>query len=257
MVKKIFLIGLMMILICQGVVLAKDKETEIPLEERLKIFVEVEDITNFVELETDLRLCEMLTEDFAAQKIFNVINVRENKFDAKSLGEKKSMANVGDLIVFQPTDDDPFDAEYYKNLGVEYVVRCKILGIGTAQVVESYGYNNSGVGIGIGIGSHRHHRFGIGIGTGINLGGTRKKNLYEVAVQVQFVEVETGKTLWRQNLVGETKLNKNSSKGYDDANDEAYFKALNVATKNISKRVTDYSKKFLVGKDKSTTDSKS
>ena len=260
MVKKIFLIGLM-ILICQGTAFAKEKEVEIPLEYRVKIFVEVEDITNFVELETDLRLREMLAVNLSAQKIFNVINAVENTFDARSLGEKKSMADVGELIIFQPTADNPFDAENYKNLGADYVIRCKILGIGAEQVIESYGYNRPSIGIGIGIGSRRHSRWGIGIGTGIDVGGSRKRTFYNVVAQVQLVSVETGTTLWRQNFIGQSALGKKLSKVYDDANDEAYLKALRELTKNISKSVTDYSKKFLLNKktaehksDDSTTD---
>ena len=249
MIKKIFLLSLTIILFCQ-VALAKEKEVEIPLEDRVKIFVEVEDITNFVELETDLRLREMLTTNLASQKIFNVINSAENNFDFRSLGDKKSMADVGELIIFQPTKDTPFDAESYKNLGADYVLRCKILGIGAEQVIESYGYNRPSIGIGIGIGSGRHSRWGIGIGTGIDVGGSRKRNFYSVVVQVQLISVAAEKTLWRQNIIGQINLGKKPSKGYDDANDEAYFKALREVTKNISKHVTDYSKKFLIQNEK-------
>lgn len=242
--RKIFPLGLILILICQ-IAFAKDKPAEIPLEERVKILVEVSDITNFVELETDLRLKAMLIQSLSSQNIFNVLNTEEYNLDLMTLGEKKSMGDVGEFLIFTPTADESFDAEVYKNLGADYILRCKILGIGTEQITESYG-NNHGIGIGIGVG--RHSRFGIGIGTGINLGGSRKFTVYGAAVQVQFMKAETGTTLWRQNVVGQVNLKKKPSKGYDDANDEAYLKALQDATKNIVKHVTDYSQKFLVSK---------
>lgn len=244
MFRKIFLIGLMLILICQ-VALAKDKPAEIPLEERVKILVEVSDITNLVELETDSRLQSMLIQSLSVQNIFNVRNTEEYNFDALSLGEKKSMADVGEFLMFTPPADESFDAEVYKNLGVDYILRCKILGIGAEQITENYG-NGHSIGIGIGVG--RRSRFGIGIGTGINLGGSRKIKVYGVAVQVQFMKAETGTTLWRQNVVGQVNLKTKPSKGYDDANDESYLKALREASKNIVKHVTDYSQKFLVSK---------
>lgn len=249
MFRKIFLLGLTLILFCQ-VALAKDKSKEIPIEDKVKIFVEVSDITNFVELETDFRLQSMLTKNLTTQNIFNVINTDEKIFDAMTLGEKKSMSNVGELLIFTPTADESFDEDAqikYKNLGVDYILRCKILGLGVEQIIE--GYNDSpGIGIGIGIGNSRHSRFGIGIGTGINVGGSRKRTIYCAVVQVQFVKVETGTTLWRQNVIGQVKLKKDPSKGYDDASDEAYLKSLQEVTKDIVKRTTDYSKKFLVSK---------
>ena len=147
--------------------------------------------------------------------------------------------------MFTPPADESFDAEVYKNLGVDYILRCKILGIGAEQITENYG-NGHSIGIGIGVG--RRSRFGIGIGTGINLGGSRKIKVYGVAVQVQFMKAESGTTLWRQNVVGQVNLKTKPSKGYDDANDESYLKALREASKNIVKHVTDYSQKFLVSK---------
>ncbi|MBR5912920.1 MAG: hypothetical protein IKZ58_00935 [Selenomonadaceae bacterium] len=246
MIRKIFLLSLTLILFCQAA-LAKDKPAEIPLEDRVKILVEVSDITNFVELETDSRLQSMLIQNLAAQNIFNVMNTDENVFSLVTLGDKKSMADVGELLIFTPTADENFDIDAYKNFGASYVVRCKILGIGVEEITENYGRNGS-IGIGIDIGRHRHSGFGIGIGTGIDLGGSRKRKVYCVAVQVQFINAETGKTLWRQNVVGQVNLKSNPSKGYDDANDEAYLKALQDVTKNISKHVTDYAQKFLVSK---------
>ena len=94
MIRKIFLIGLTLIFIFQAAS-AKDKTVALPLGERVKIFVDVSDITNFVELDTSSRLRGMLTEKLTAENIFNVIdengvtydpiNYSESIFDAKSL----------------------------------------------------------------------------------------------------------------------------------------------------------------------------
>ena len=76
----------------------------------------------------------------------------------------------------------------------------------------------------------------------------RKKNYFCAVIQMQLVNVNSGKTLWRSNLVGQSVKHDKPSKGYDSAVDEAYLKALQEATKNIVKRVTEHAKKFLVPK---------
>ena len=258
MVRKIFLIGLALIFIFQTAY-AKDKTVALPLEDRVKIFVDVSDITNFVELDTSSRLRGMLTEKLTAENIFNVIdengvtydpiNHNENIFDAKNLGEQRFLADVGELLIYTPPADEPFtedDKNFYEKLGVEYILRCKILGLGVEQQVESYGPN---IGIGVGIGTRRHSRFGIGVGTGIPVGGTRKRNVYNVVVQLQFINAETGFTLWRSNFIGQAVKHSKPSKGYDDAIDEAYLKALQDLTKNIVKRVTNHAQNFLLKRE--------
>lgn len=253
MVRKIFLIGLALMFIFQ-VASAKDKNLTLPIEERIKIFVDVADITNFVELDTSSRLRQMLTEKFTEQNIFNVIDedgvtydatkYDEKIFDAKSLGDKKTLADVGELIIFSPPSDENFDDDrnFYESLGVEYIVRCQILGLGVEQQIEN---NGSNIGIGIGIGASRHSRFGIGLGTDIPIGGTRKRNVYNVTVQLQLVNAKTGTTLWRSNFIGQAVKHNKPSKGYDDANDEAYLKALQDLTTNIVKRVSNHAQNFL------------
>lgn len=262
MIRKTFLIFLALIFIFQ-VASAKDKTVALPLEERVKIFVDVSDVTNFVELDTSSRLRGMLTEKFTAENIFNVIdengvtydpiNYSENIFDAKNLGEQKFLADVGELLIFTPPADEPFTDDekiFYEKLGVEYIVRCKILGLGVEQQVESYGPN---IGVGIGIGTHRHSRFGIGVGTGIPISGTRKRNVYNAVIQLQFVNAKTGFTLWRSNFIGQAVKHSKPSKGYDDATDEAYLKALQDVTKNIVKRVTNHAQNFLLIKRENVT----
>ena len=68
MARKIFLfIAAIFFLLNAAAVEAKEKE--IPLEQRVKIFVEVEDFTNFIELATDHRLRGMLIEKYASAGI--------------------------------------------------------------------------------------------------------------------------------------------------------------------------------------------
>ena len=228
------------------------KEKEIPLEQRVKIFVEVADFTNFEELATAERLRGMLVEKLSAQNVFDVIKRDEDEheesiFNSKTLGEQKNLADVGDLIIFPPPAEKVFDEtaqEIYKGLGAEYVLRCKILGLGMEQKVDSYGYY-PGFGIGIGVGSRS--RFGVGVGVNVDT-PARKRNYFCAVIQMQLISVGSGKTLWRSNLVGQTAKHDKPSKGYDSAVDEAYLKALQEATKNIVKRVTEHAKKFLIPK---------
>ena len=252
MARKIFLfIAAIFFLLNAAAVEAKEKE--IPLEQRVKIFVEVEDFTNFIELATDHRLRGMLIEKLATQNVFNVITRDEDEhaesiFNAKTLGDQKDLADVGDLIIFPPPAEKFFDEtaqEIYKTLGADYLLHCKILGLGMEQKIDSYGYY-PGFGIGIGVGSRS--RFGVGVGVDVNT-PARKKNYFCAVIQMQLVNVNSGKTLWRSNLVGQSVKHDKPSKGYDSAVDEAYLKALQEATKNIVKRVTAHAKKFLVPKE--------
>lgn len=250
--KTFLLIAAIFFLLNAAAVEAKEKE--FPIEQRVKIFVEVEDFTNFEELATDHRLRGMLVEKLSEQNIFYVIkrdedDHEESIFNAKTLGDQKDLADVGDLIIFPQPAEKIFDEtaqEIYKGLGADYVLRCKIFGLGMEQKIDSYGYY-PGFGIGIGIGNSRHNRFGVGVGFDVNT-PARKRNYFCAVIQMQLISVNSRKTLWRSNLVGQSVRHDKPSKGYDSAVDEAYLKALQEATKNIVKRVTEHAKKFLIPK---------
>ena len=89
----------------QGVAFAKkSKPVEIPLEDRVKVAVEVTDRTSFHELDTAKILQGMISEQLIDKKIFNVVGYDsdENFSELKSLGEKKSASDVGELLYFNP-----------------------------------------------------------------------------------------------------------------------------------------------------------
>ena len=245
--KKIFIVAAILFLI-QGVAFAKkSKPVEIPLEDRVKVAVEVTDRTSFHELDTAKILQGMISEQLIDKKIFNVVGYDsdENFSELKSLGEKKSASDVGELLYFNPAEisygaGTDGDLEQEKFSGVDYVVKCQILALGvTSKTGDALGIDP---GFGIGIGSHRH--FGIGIFSPIGI--SVRKNYYCAAVNLQFIKVDTNVVLWQKNLVGQARRHKKPSKHYDDASDEAYLKSLKDATEIIVERVENYSTKFLL-----------
>ena len=252
MLKKIFTAGLVILFLCanfSAVSAKKKKEIEIAPEDRVKISVEVEDKTSFKELDTAEILRGIIEEQLADKKIFNVISDEEitGKYLAmKSLGEKQSASDVGELLYFNPVEvtygagtDSDLEQEKYS---CDYLVKCQILALGTtAKAGEVFG---GYPGFGIGIGSHHHFGFGIYSPIGIST----KQMLYCTAVNVQFIKVDTNVVLWQRNLIGQAIRHKKPSKGYDDRNDEAYLKSLKNASEIILERVERYSTNFLIPK---------
>ena len=227
----------------------KKKEIEIAPEDRVKISVEVLDKTTFLELDTAEILRGIIEEQLAEKKIFNVISdaeITKKYSDLKSLGEKKSASDVGELLYFNPAevtygagDDANLEQENYN---CDYLVKCQILALGTtARAGDVFGFNP---GFGIGIGSHRHFGFGIYSPIGIST----KQMIYCTAVNVQFIKTDTKVVLWQRNLIGQAIRHKKPSKGYDDRSDEAYLKSLKDASKIIVERVERYSTNFLIPK---------
>lgn len=250
--KKFFttLIAAIFLLANFSAVHAKKKEIEISPEDRVKISVEVEDKTSFKELDTAEILRGIISEQLADKKIFNVISDEEitGKYSAmKSLGEKQSASDVGELLYFNPAEisygagtDSDLETEKYN---CDYLVKCQILALGTtAKAGEVFGANP---GFGIGIGS-RHSHFGFGIYSPIGI--STKQMIYCTAVNVQFIKVDTNVVLWQRNLIGQAIRHKKPSKGYDDRSDEAYLKSLKNASETIVERVERYSESFLIPK---------
>ena len=263
MTKKILIFCLAFIFIFQCAASAKKKEVkEIPLEDRVKISVEVADKTSFQELDTAEILRGMIEEQLFAKKIFNIISDEEitTKYsDLKTLGEKKSASDVGELLYFNPAEvtygagtDGDLIQENYLERGIDYVVKCQILALGvTSKSSDLIGFDP---GFGIGIGSHRHSHFGIGIYTPIGI--KTKQTVYCTAVNVQFIKVDTNVVLWQRNLIGQAIRHKKPKKGYDDASDEAYLKSIKNAAEIITERVEKYSTNFLIKKDDDSKEDK-
>ena len=248
MTKKIFLLCLAILFLLTNESFAKKNQpVEIPLEDRVKIFVEVEDKTSFQELDTAEIFGGIISEQLLDKKIFNVIayDSAKNFSDLKTLGEKRSAADVGELLYFNPaeisygagTDSDLVQENYF---GIDYVLKCQILALGTTtRAGDIFGFDP---GFGVGVGRHSH--FGVGIYSPIGI--TTKRTVYCIAVNMQFIKVDTNVVLWQRNLIGQAIRHKKPSKGYDDANDEAYLKAMKDAAKTITERVEKYSRNFLL-----------
>ena len=252
MTKKIFTLAFAILFLLTNFSLAqakKKKEIEISPEDRVKISVEVEDKTSFKELDTAEILHGIIQEQLSDKKIFNVISDEEitKKYsEMKSLGEKQSSSDVGELLYFNPVEISygaGTDADLAKeNYKCDYLLKCQILALGTtAKASDVFG---AYPGFGIGVGSH--HRFGFGIYSPIGI--STKQMLYCAAINVQFIKVDTNVVLWQRNLVGQAIRHKKPSKGYDDRNDEAYLKSLHNASKIILERVERYSESFLIPK---------
>ena len=244
--KKIFTLTLAVLFLMQGIAFAKKNPVpEIPLEDRIKIEVEVIDKTSFRELDTVEILRGVLQEKIFATNIFNVITEGEitTEFtDLKSLGEKTSSADVGELLYFNPAevaDSADMNANLtQEHYSADYLLRCQILGLGTTSKAQQL----FGDSIGIGIGRSSH--FGIGIFNGIG----RNRTVYCVAVNVQLINVESNLVLWQRNFVGQNPKHRKPSKGYDDAFDEAYLKSIKKAAEQITERLQTYATKFLISK---------
>lgn len=242
MAKKIFALCVAVMLLIHGAALAKKKAQEIPLSERMQIAVEVVDGTNFTDLNTAEILHDAVIAQLNEKNIFNVVSVGGSLAEIKSLGDKMGASDVGDLIVFSPEKSFEFNRGYYKSLGAQYVIRCEILGLGTAKGDP----DTFDLSPGIGVGLETDESFGIGIGI---FGGAASslRNFYNVAVNMNLIEVESSKIVLRQNLTGRVIQHKKPRKGYDNASDEAYLKAIKKTAEIITKRVVDYESKKTQG----------
>ena len=168
--------------------------------------------------------------------------------EVKTLGKKKSDSDVGEMLLFNPTAEknksystEEINQNFYENLGVDYVLKCNILGLGII-----HNEINSGItpGFGIGIGSRHHSYFDFGIFSSI--GTSIKRNSYGVAANMELIKVDGALNIWKRNALGQSSKHRKPSKGYDDASDEAYLKSLNKTADIIVEKVASYSGRFLI-----------
>ena len=237
MTKKIFALCVAVMLLIHGAALAKKKAEEIPLSERTRIAVEVVDDTNFTELNTAEILHDALISQLNEKNLYNVVSVGGSLDEIKTLGENAGASDVGDLLVFSPEKSFEFNRSYYRNLGAQYVIRCEILGLGIAKEDP----DTFDLSPGIGVGLETDESFGVGIGI---FGGAASglRNFYNVAVNMNIIEVESAKIVLRQNVRGRVIQRTKPRKGYDNASDEAYLKAIKKAAELVTKRTGEYFK---------------
>lgn len=267
MTKKIFLLCLALLLIMQSAASAKNKG--LPEEERIKIAVEIIDGSRHKELGTAQNLELFLNEKLVEKNLVSIIDTKifdekklstEEILDEDVLAENKSFAeNIGELLVFDAVElprqravPEDFNQTFYKNLDVDYVVRCEVLALGVTKVEDKtlatiFGATGGLISI-IGSGSSNRDKTLRRVGMGIGLGGfiNTDRTALNTVVNMQFISVENGEVVWEKNFTGQAIKHHNPSKDYDDVWTQAYMESVEDSAKRISKQVNKYIDKVLI-----------
>ena len=267
MIKKIFLMCLAMFLVIQSTATAKEKG--LPEEERINIALEITDNSQHKELNTAQNLEMFLNEKLIEKNLINVINTKifdeEKKsdgliLDEDTLAEQNSPAeNLGEILIFDaielPTPSatpKDFNQTFYKNFGVDYVIRCKVLALGVKKVEDNTLSTIFGAAGGItaliGSGNKSRDKTLRRVGTGIGLGGfiQTKRTALNTVVNMQFINVDTGEIAWEQNFIGQAVKHHKPRKGYNDAWTQVYMESVEKTAKLISNRVNKYVDKVII-----------
>ena len=265
MIKKFFLLCLAMLLVMQGA--ASAKKTELPEEERIKVAIEITDDTRHPELGTAKKLEAFLNEKLAEKNLVNVIDTEYSEegltLDEDTLAEEKiSAEDIGEILIFNAVElPNPsaapknFNQTFYKNFGVDYVVRCEVLALGATKVEDkTLGLLTSAIGGGISFSgsgsSHRDktlRRVGSGIGLlGLGINDITKRTALNTVVNMQFISVETGEIVWENNFMGQAVKHHKPNKNFDDVWTQAYVESIADTSKQISKRVNKYVDKVII-----------
>jgi len=262
-----------MLLVMPSAFAKKDKG--LPEEERIQIAIEVTDDSRHPELGTAENLEMFLSEKLVEKNLVAVVDTNTYEdgliLDEEVTAEKNfSVENVGEILVFdaielpQPSAaPENFNQTFYKNLGVDYVVRCEVLALGASKVEDkTIGTITSIVGSGLsfsGAGSSNRdktlRRIGSGIGV-LGLGSMldiTKRTALNTVVNMKFINVETGEIVWENNFQGQAVKHHKPRKGYDDVWTQAYMESVEDTAKRISKRVNKYVDKVII-KGKSDKD---
>lgn len=257
MTKKIFLMCLAILLAFHCA--ASAKKAEIPEEDRIKIAVEVIDGTRHKDFNT-----ATLLEKYLATRLLekNLVNVVDENFSDISVETVTGVGNLGELLIFDAvelptTAETPadFNQQAYQNLGASYVVRCEVLALGLTKVEdETIGTISSIVGGGLALGGSGNsssdktlRRVGSAVGL-LGLGGVflTKRTALNTVVNMQFIDVASGRVLWQENFVGQAVKHHNGGKKFDDPWTRAFHESVDDSAKNISKRVNKYVDNVLI-----------
>ncbi len=257
MTKKFFLLCVALIVAIHGAAAAKDKG--LPEAERIQIAVEVIDGSRHKDFNTATLLEYYLDSRLVDKNLVNVVNAKPwDEMSAKAEGI--AAENVGALLVFDaveipPPGDVPadFDAQHYRDIGANYVVRCEILALGLTKVDDpTLATITSLVGGGLSFSaanSDSRDKNIRRIAAGISLiGGAidMKRTALNTVVVMQFVDVNAGKVLWQQNFVGRGFKHKSSGKEFDDIWTRALHESVEDSAKRISKRVNKYVDRVII-----------
>ena len=268
MLRKIFLICLVLLLSVQGAAFAKEKG--LSEEDRIKVAVEIKDTSRHKELDTAQNLEIFLGEKLLEKNLLNVVDSKvigesDKAFDdglirdEEVTADKQSPANFGDLLIFDAVElpassDTPenFDADFYKELGAAYVIRCEVLALGVTKVEDkTMSTIFSAVGAATafaGSGNKSRDKTLRRVGTGIGLGGfiETKRTALNTVVNMQFISVETGQILWQENFTGLAVKHHKPGKNFDDVWEQAYVESVEDSAKRIAKRVNKYVDKVII-----------
>ena len=245
------------LLAIHGAAAAKDKG--LPEAERIQIAVEVIDGSRHKDFNTATLLEYYLDSRLVDKNLVNVVNAKPwDEMSAKAEGI--AAENVGALLVFDAVEVPPpgdlpadFDAQHYRDIGANYVVRCEILALGLTKVDDpTLATITSLVGGGLSFGaanSDSRDKNIRRIAAGISLiGGAidMKRTALNTVVVMQFVDVNAGKVLWQQNFVGRGFKHKSSGKEFDDIWTRALHESIEDSAKRISKRVNKYVDRVII-----------
>lgn len=268
MTKKIFLICLAILLGVQSAALAKEKG--LPEENRIKVAVEVTNSSRYKDLNT-----EQILEDYLIRKLVekNLLNIIETKnsdattqdpagklISDENLASEHPAENIGEILIFnavempQPsTVPKDFDAEFYREHGAAYVIRCEVLGLGATKVEDpTISAITRVIGSGLsfsGNGNSNRDKTLRRVGTAINFGGSFidiKRTALNTVVNMQFISVDTGEILWQENFVGQALKHHSPGEGYTNVWEEAYVESVADSAKRISKRVNKYVDRVII-----------
>ncbi len=275
--KKFFLLCLAMLLVMQGVALAK-KNAGLPEEDRVKVAIEVKDGSRHKEWGTAQSLEIFLSDKLVEKNLITVVDTKV--FDEPSdglildedvlAGQNSIAENIGEILVFDAVElprtstvPKDFEQAFYKNFDVDYVVRCEVLALGATKVEDKkIGIISDVVSNGLcfaGSGSSDRDKTLNRVGTGIGLLGLlgmsdfTKRTALNTVVNMQFISVETGEVIWEKNFTGQAIKHHKPNKNYDDAWTQAYIESVEDSAKLIAKRVNKYVDKVII-KGKSDKD---
>lgn len=258
--KKIFLLCLALLLGVQGVAAAKSGLSE---EERIKVAVELEDTSRHKDLGTAQILQTCLSEELVKKNLLNVVETKitGEPFDEEGTADKEtSAANLGELLVFDavelpPPSDTPenFDQTFYRDCGASYVIRCEVLALGLTKVEDKTISTIFGAAGGLTsvVGAWKSGSAGKTlrrVGTGLGLGGfvVTERTALNTVVNMQFIDVETGKILWQEHFQGLAVKHHKGGKHYDDPWTRAHNESVEDTARRIAKRVNKYVDKVVI-----------
>lgn len=252
--RKIFLICLALLLCVQVTAAAK---SGLSAEDRIKVAVEVSDTSRHKELGTAQILEDFLNAELVKKELLKVVGTNEvEQFKAE---DKSSVANLGELLVFDavelPASNETledFDAAFYQVAGASYVIRCEVMALGLTKVEDKTISMISGAAGGIisliGSGSSSRDKTLRRIGTGIGFGGfiITDRTALNTVVNMQFIDVATGKIVWQEHFTGQAIKHHKPDKNYADAWTQAYNESVEDTARRIAKRINKYVDRVIV-----------